>query len=140
MKNKVKPITERLRGQTGVNGVLSVFFRWSYFHLDYQRLIHKTCSYFTALVARRYEYAYRVSIGFDPLQKLDLVQTLVEEVLVVLDHLEANRVPTSFAQQVAALQRRAEGGLSDVSAHLIFCLYVLVPPWYATECANNSST
>lgn len=62
--------------------------------------------------------AHRVSAGLDSLEELNLVEALVEEVLVVLDYLEAHRVISASAAKVAAFQRRTERRLSDVPAHL----------------------
>lgn len=65
---------------------------------------------------------YRIPALLYALQQLDLVETLVEEVLVVLDHLEAHRVFPTPPPQVTAVQRRAERGGSDVAADLPFSI------------------
>lgn len=53
------------------------------------------------------------------MQELDLVQALVQEVLVVLDHLKAHQVFTPPPSQVATVQGRTEGRGSDGPAHLV---------------------
>jgi hypothetical protein len=68
----------------------------------------------------QYVVVVGVAVGVDVLQQLDLIQGLVEEVLVVLDHLETH--PLGFVLlggQVQALQGRGEGGGAQHVVHLV---------------------
>ena len=65
-----------------------------------------------------------VASRVDILQQLDLVQRLVEEVLVVLDHLQTDPLSlVLLGGQVDALQCRGEGRLSQQVRHLIAAGY-----------------
>ena len=61
-----------------------------------------------------------VPAGVDVLQQLDLVETLVEEVLVVLDHLETHPLRlVLLGREVHALQCGGEGCLAEHIVHFV---------------------
>ena len=62
----------------------------------------------------------RVAVRVDVLQQLYFVHALVEEVLVVLDHLKTHPLGlVGLRNQVGALQSGREGGLTQHVRHLI---------------------